>query len=152
MDLETRLAKIEAAEEIKNLKARYAKACDDNYDADRLAALFTEDAVWDAGESFGRHQGRAAIHKFFSDVSKQIAWALHYVVGPEITVADDLQTATGSWYIYEPCTIDGRALWLAGKYDDRYRREPDGWKFELVKADVQMITPFDEGWEKRRFV
>lgn len=39
-------------ESIKQLEARYCAACaacDDGYDPDRLAALFTEDAVWDGG-------------------------------------------------------------------------------------------------------
>jgi ketosteroid isomerase-like protein len=150
-DLETRMAKMEAAEDIRKLKARYALACDDNYDADRIAACFTEDAVWDGGERFGRHEGRDAIHKFFSEVSKQITWALHYMVGPDIEVADDLQSATGAWYLYEPCTMGGRALWIGGKYADTYRREADGWKFSDVKVDIQMVSPFEEGWEKRRF-
>ena len=47
--LEERLQRIEDIEAIRLLKHRYCAFCDDNYDADGIAALFTENAVWDAG-------------------------------------------------------------------------------------------------------
>ena len=40
--MERRLRTLEDAEAIRNLKARYAALCDDRYDADAIAALFTE--------------------------------------------------------------------------------------------------------------
>ena len=48
-DIDRRLRAIEDIEEIKRLKARYCSYCDDNYDADSIASLFTEDAIWDGG-------------------------------------------------------------------------------------------------------
>ena len=59
-DLERRVRALEDIEAIKQLKYRYADACDRGYDADALADLFTEDAVWDGG-LFGRYEGREAI-------------------------------------------------------------------------------------------
>src|ERR1700732_2629561 len=44
--LERRLQALEDAEAIRNLKARYAALCDAQYDADGIAMLFTEDALW----------------------------------------------------------------------------------------------------------
>ena len=44
--LERRIKKLEDTEAIKVLKRRYCAYCDDNYDLDGLASLFTEDAVW----------------------------------------------------------------------------------------------------------
>ena len=43
--MERRLQALEDAEAIRNLKARYAALCDNQYDADGIAALFTEDAT-----------------------------------------------------------------------------------------------------------
>ena len=43
--LDRRVQDLEGADKIINLKATYSAACDDNYDADKIAALFTEDAV-----------------------------------------------------------------------------------------------------------
>ena len=66
-----------------------------------------------------------------------------------------LETATGSWYLWQPCTVvteDGQqAVWLTGRYADRYRSEPDGWKFSEVVLDCQTISPIEEGWVRRPF-
>jgi SnoaL-like domain len=88
-------------------------------------------------------------------VSSQITWALHYVVAPVIEVADDLQTATGSWYLLEPCTMTThagpRAMLITGRYADTYRREAHGWKISGLSLDCQTISPLDEGWVVRPF-
>jgi hypothetical protein len=56
--MERRLQSLEDAEAIRNLKSRYAALCDDSYDADGIAALFTEDATWDPGAGSVRGPGR----------------------------------------------------------------------------------------------
>jgi hypothetical protein len=154
-ELGLRLARLEAIEDIRTLKARYADVCDTGYDPVRMRPFFTTDAVWDGGSRFGCHEGIEAVCGFFADVSSQITWALHYMVAPIIEIADDGQTATGSWYLLEPCTIatdEGpRAMVITGRYADRYRLEPDGWKFSEVVLDCQTISPLDEGWARRPF-
>jgi len=62
--LERRLRALEDAEAIRNLKARYAALCDKQYDADGIAALFTEDATWES-PGLGQFEGREAIRNFF---------------------------------------------------------------------------------------
>jgi ketosteroid isomerase-like protein len=62
--MERRLQALEDAEAIRNLKSRYAALCDDNYDADGIAALFAEDATWES-LGLGRFEGRDAIRAFF---------------------------------------------------------------------------------------
>ena len=46
--IERRLQALEDAQAIRNLKARYAALCDNQYDANGIASLFTEDAVWES--------------------------------------------------------------------------------------------------------
>jgi hypothetical protein len=154
-ELQLQIEKLQAAEEIRHLKARYADVCDTGYVPARMAPLFTSDAVWDGGERFGRYEGSDAICGFFADVSKQVTWALHYMVAPIIAVADDVRSATGRWYLWQPCTVVGeqgpQAVWLTGRYADRYRREEDGWKFSEVVLRVQTVTPLEEGWVRRPF-
>jgi SnoaL-like protein len=154
-EIELQVAKLQAAEEIRHLKARYAAVCDTGYLPERMIPLFTRDAVWDGGERFGRYEGIDAIYGFFDGVSKQIVWALHYMVAPIVEVAGDVETATGSWYLWQPCTIvteaGPQAVWLTGTYADRYRREADGWKFSEVKLDCQTVSPIEEGWVQRPF-
>jgi limonene-1,2-epoxide hydrolase len=74
--IERRLQVLEDAEEIRNLKARYAALCDDHYNADGIAALFTEDAVWDS-PGLGRFAGREAIRAFFQGAGEIISFAIH---------------------------------------------------------------------------
>lgn len=153
-DLERTVAKLQAAEEIRHLKARYAAVCDTGYSPERMVPLFTADAVWDGGR-FGRHEGIDAIYAFFAGVGNDILWALHYMVAPIVEVSDDLTTATGSWYLWQPCTVvapEGpKAVWLTGTYADRYRKEDGAWRFSEVRLDCQTISPIDEGWVRKPF-
>ena len=143
-----RLADIEA---IRQLKHRYCGLCDAGYDADPLAALFTEDAVWDGGP-IGMHEGREAIRRFFQGSPNRVPWALHMVTNPIIEVDGD--TATGQWYLWEPLVYalpgGDQAWWMSARYDDRYRRTPDGWKFERVAITMKLLAPYDRGWGAAR--
>ena len=56
-----RLQTLEDIEAIRKLKFRYASLCDYGYQAEELATLFTEDAVWEAGEPWGNFVGPGAI-------------------------------------------------------------------------------------------
>ena len=47
-DLAHTVAKLQAAEDIRHLKARYARVCDTGYKPAGMVGLFTSDAVWDA--------------------------------------------------------------------------------------------------------
>ena len=146
MDLEHRIARLEAIEAIKQLKTTYAEACDDDYDPDKMFHLFCVDAVWEAPGAFGRFDGREAICEFFRGVSAPISWALHYTDAPLIEVAANLETATADWYIFMPATIDGAPAWLMATYADSYRVEDGVWKFAHVAVDIQRLTTFADGW------
>ena len=74
--LEKRLQALEDAEAIRNLKAEYAALCDDHYNADGIAALFAQDAVWES-PSLGRYEGREAIRKFFKGAGEIFSFAIH---------------------------------------------------------------------------
>lgn len=142
------LADVEA---IKQLKHRYCSYCDDSYDADKLTSLFTDDAVWDGGP-IGTHHGREAIRAFFKGSSKRVSFALHMVMNPVIEVKDD--RASGNWYLWQPLVYafkDGeQAYWLSGRYDDRYLRQADGWKFERVALTLKILTPYTKGFGEER--
>jgi hypothetical protein len=151
-DLERRIAKLEAAEEIRHLKVRYAQACDRGYHPEDMVPLYTEDAYWtDVSGHFGTYDGLEAICGFFSGVSSSMTWAKHYMISPVIEVADDVRTATGHWYLWQSCTLDGQATWIVGTYNDQYRNEDGVWKFSRMEVSFDTITPIDKGWELERF-
>jgi len=134
-------------EKIKQLKHRYCAACDDDYDPDALAALFTTNAIWDGGP-LGHAEGRDAIRAHFAGAPELVKFAIHHVTNPIIEVDGD--RATGRWYLWQPMVArtDDVAMWLAAKYFDRYRRAGDGWLFEHVKVEVDFLSPYAEGWSK----
>lgn len=55
MDLEARIARLEAIESIRQLKAGYCEVCDDNHNTDEIGKLFTDDRIWE-GKGIGRAQ------------------------------------------------------------------------------------------------
>lgn len=151
-DLAHRLQVLEDTEAIKRLKARYCAFCDDGYDPDGIANLFTEDGVWDSGDTFGKCEGRVAIRKFFVAGPKQLPFAMHYVMNPVIEVEGD--TASGTWYLFQACTFakGNQAVWGAAKYDDKYVKVNGEWKFRCLSVTSEFWTPFEEGWAKKPFL
>jgi ketosteroid isomerase-like protein len=93
--MERRLPRLEDAEAIRNLKSRYAALCDDNYDADGIAALFTEDATWDS-PGLGRFEGRNAVRGFFRGAAGIFSFAIHYSLNGQIYVDGDTARAQSS--------------------------------------------------------
>lgn len=148
LTLEQRIQRLEDIEALKTLKYRYAEYCDSDYNPDLLAPLFTEDAIWD-GDVLGRAEGRDAIRAFFAVASKAMPFAIHHVSNPAIEIDGD--RATGTWLLWQPCVhASGPALWIAGRYQDEYRRVDGVWRFASVTIRPNMISPYEAGWAKAR--
>ena len=141
-DLEKTVRRLADIEDIKQLKARYASACDDHYNPDKLAALFTEDAIWD-GSILGYAEGRTGIHEFFAASSALVPFAVHQISNPIIEIDGD--TATGQWFLWQPMVFQGAALWLSATYDDQYVRQGEQWLYQHLKLNIRMLTPYEEG-------
>ena len=146
-----RVQKLADIDEIKKLKARYAAACDNNYDADAIAELFTVDAVWDGG-IFGKAEGRENIRRFFRQASAVFSFAIHNVMNPQIEVNGD--RATGKWYLLQPATRepDSHGVWLAATYNDEYVRVDGKWLFQHLLVHANLFTKYEDGWAKKRFL
>jgi SnoaL-like domain len=151
-DVEQRLQTVEDVEAIKKLKYQYCAYCDDNYNADGIASLFTEDAIWDGG-TFGRYEGREAIRGFFRSAPRLLSFAAHQVMNPIIDVQGD--KATGNWKLFQPCTQvtagGPRAVWLAAIYNDDYVKVGGKWMFRHLKVNSLFFTPYEDGWVKKQF-
>ena len=149
MNLEERIQALEDIQALKDLKARYAAVCDDKYNPEEAAKLFTEDAVWDGGEDFGVHKGKQAIKDFFKGVSENLVFAVHYFMQPLIEVNKSGDTAKGKWYLWQAATLaDGTAIWISGLEFDEYRKVDGEWLISGMKLELFFMTPYEEGWHK----
>jgi hypothetical protein len=138
---------LEDSEAIRRLKARYAQACDDKYNLDKLGELFAEDAVWDGGELMGTHNGKAAVLKFFKEIQNSITFGVHYFLMPHLTIEGN--KAQARWYVWMPATFAGnRAGWIAGFEDDRYVKTKGQWYVTYMKMNTLFQTPYEMGWHK----
>lgn len=148
--LEARIQTLEDTNAIRNLKARYAELCDDNYNPDGIAALFVEDAVWDSGP-LGHFEGREAIREFFRGASRIFTLANPYSLNSQLEVTGD--TARAKWYLFMPCSVsDGdQAMWRAGIDEEEYVRMNGHWMFKSKVSTGLFNTPFGSGWNKVRF-
>lgn len=137
---------------IERLVRHYADVCDEMYDPDKLAPLFTEDAVWEASSEngtsdFGVHRGRREIYDFFAGVSSQIVHAHHIVMSPEIDVIEPGRRAVGRWntFVLMKLTDDEYAVrpndakLMAAVYRHRYECVDGVWRF----SHLHVHTRFD---------
>ena len=147
MNIENRLRRLEAVDEIKLLKARYCDLCDAGYPADELCGLFTDDGVWDGGE-MGVFEGRDALHRFFSNMPNVMSFAIHHVTNSAVEVNDDATGARGRWYLLQTATVKktNQAVWLAARYDDRLLRTAGKWMFRRVELKTRFYTTHEAGW------
>jgi hypothetical protein len=149
--VEARLQRLEDIEEIRRLKLRYARRCDDHYDPDGLAALFTEDAIWDAGE-LGVFTGRDAIRAYWATSSERIPFAIHFISNHVVDIGPSGVDASGTAYLWEPLTFGEQAMWSAVVYTEAYRKIDGQWFFARMELETAFLTPYEQGWAKQRFV
>jgi hypothetical protein len=155
-DLAARIQRLEDIEAIREVIVRYAQGADRGNDVEILVPLFTDDAVWDAGERFGRYDGKAAIRDFLAGSASFIGWTLHYMVSPSIKIADDGKTAHAFWYLWETAnmphsqTRETEAMWIGGTYDTTLSKENGAWKFKNVNLNIRLLSPYTEGWAKKQ--
>jgi len=155
-DLAARIQRLEDIEAIKWMITRYAQGADQNNNTDIMMPLFADAAVWDAGERFGRFEGKRAIHEFLKGSGSFIGWTLHYMVSPAIKIADDGKTAQAFWYLWETAnmpnaqTREPEATWIGGTYDTELAKENGEWKFKKVNLRIKLLTSYTEGWAKKQ--
>ena len=154
-DLARTVAKLQAAEDIRHLKARYARVCDTGYTPERDGPACSRRTP--SGTAAASAATRASTRSRLLRRRLQadhLGAALHDRAHDRGD--DDLVSASGTWYLWKPCTIarpDGpKAVWLTGGYADRYVKEDGAWRFSEVLLDVQTIAPYDEGWVRTPFL
>jgi SnoaL-like domain len=155
--VERRLARLEAINELNELKWRYSAYCDDRYNPEGISSLFTDDGVWEA-TLFGRHEGREAIKEFFASIGSTIQWAFHGLTNPSVLVADDGRSAVGRWYSIVLASMsrdegqDGLdSVVMTAHYDDRFVLQEGEWRLKSLKCTIHQSSNLDRGWAEQPF-
>ncbi len=144
--LAERIQRLEDIEAIKQLKAEYCAACDDDHNPERLAALFAEGGIWEvAGQT--RNEGHTSIAEWFQALrdSGRMLKTAHNVFNPAIEVDGDV--ATGHWrlvMLYTRRTDDPAKRYqrIIGWYSERYERIDGIWRFRHLFCQVEESGPY----------
>lgn len=124
--------------EIRTLRAAYGHHIDRG-EWDAWVNLFTEDAVVDYGP-YDRLEGHEDLAAFATKIIDDLfTYSMHLALMPMLEFDGD--RATGRWYLLVLySTADGDPGWLAGTYEDTYRRVDGEWKFAAVENVVHADT------------
>lgn len=133
-DIERRLQRLEDAEAIRTLKARYLFCCD-RKDTRGMRACFADGPVEIDYGVIGTFDNADALVAVFKAVACHDHMVeMHHGMNPQIEVLD-AASARGTWSLHY-CLIDtqaSRATQLAGYYEDRYRRDGGAWKIVATR-------------------
>jgi len=136
--LATRLRRLEAERSARNTLARYMQLCDQPCGASgfpQLGELFTEDAVWEGvgsryANSFGRHQGRAAITSFLGGYlapSPHFKRNLHFLTSEQLDASDAGTLVRGQWLMLQISTYGaGGSEAISARLEIDFREDSDG--------------------------
>jgi ketosteroid isomerase-like protein len=140
--LEARLRKMEDIEEIRTLRMRYHQRMNDG--GFRAAAeLYTDDAYVDF-QALADARGRAAIADLFDRLEKNVTFLKQFISSHIVTLHGD--EASGVSYLDARYAQEGKSIMAALKYEDKYRRTPEGWKFTEMLVIPYFSVPLDVGW------
>src|ERR1700676_1646580 len=124
--IESRFARLEAYESIRQLASRYALALDSR-DVEAMADLFVVDVAVGDGRV-----GRSALAAFFAEILRPYGVTFHLIGNHVIDLLDD-DHATG--VVYCRPEHERGDLWVVMpmQYWDRYERRAGSWYFKSRK-------------------
>lgn len=146
MTLEQRLARLEAIEDIRQLKARYFHACD-NKQPEVVRECFAAGPIELRYGRIGDFDDREDMLAIFTELACQPHIVeMHHGQNPRIDV-HDADNATGIWGLYYYMIDTRRQLvtQLAGVYNDAYVRRDGQWRISRSCYEVTSTQIFDLG-------
>ena len=153
LTLEQRIQRLEDIHECEQLQYQYEYYLDHGYNGEGIASLFVEDGLWSITGVGGTVRGKEDIKKHAVNLGKAIPWGQHNMMAPMVKIAEDGQTATGSFCLL--CTLSmivddqpADAYVLVGKYTNKYQKIDGKWYFSELTGDIEKSAPWDLGWIK----
>jgi ketosteroid isomerase-like protein len=128
-----------------NLQAEYADGAD-SFSGASYASVFTDDAVLDATHTgIPAVVGRAAIAKLMDDTFAQQTHNCHMTTNQRVLSVDG-DRATGRCYFFQRSILrNGGRTEFSGRYEDEYRRTPEGWKISK-RVLIELLPTVLDGY------
>lgn len=136
-DIEQRLRRLEDAEAIRALKARYLASCD-NKDPATMRSCFCDGPVKIDFGRVGCYETADALVDIFRQLGcHDFIVEMHHGVNPRIDVTS-AEAASGKWGLHYQMinTRDRTLTQLGAYYEDEYRKTSAGWKIAASKCVV----------------
>jgi ketosteroid isomerase-like protein len=143
--LEAGLKTLTAKDEIWQLIARYARAVDEEIDAE-LAAIFTEDTVFQTIPWTGEPLvGRDNAVKAFKSYLRRFNNRKRFITNERIDITGaDSATAWSNWLVLH--ANDGESYVGWGSYDWDFARIDGAWLISKMVITVDCMTTLENGW------
>jgi uncharacterized protein (TIGR02246 family) len=144
LDIETRLANLEAKEEVREFIASYCAITDRIDKIGDLIDLFAEDAV--LRNPAGVHSGRAAIQSYYAAFfASGLKFSRHHAVNQVITILEP-GTARHESYFIAFLGRGGDSKIAFGRYEDLVVKREGVWRFKDKYNDIVANTTLEAGW------
>ena len=131
---------VEDKEAIREVLAEYCFRLDDGQFAE-MAALFTEDGIWDT--AFGKATGRAAIAELARSLRRRgerpRPRAVHLVTNIAITLDGEYARVHSNWMVMQN-DPQGPRIGSGGAYLDEMVRKDGSWRFRYRKIDRFIVA------------
>ena len=146
--LAARLARLEAVDAIRQLKARYFHSCDGK-DPDAMRACFVHGPAEIDYGALGTFNDREGLVRLFTQLGcHPNLLEMHHGSNPDITLID-ADHACGQWSLhYQQIDTEKRTVTQLGAvYYDRYRRVDGAWKISATRCEVTscMVVSMADG-------
>jgi len=144
MDIEARIARLEAESQIRQLIARYCFTIDDRL-RDQIRALFADDATLTSADGVMNATGVDAIMQTYEGRFAALGAGAHYMHDVQIDfVGDGTQEATGRVSGHAELIRNGRMMVCAIRYKDVYRNTSAGWRFQSREISFLYYAPAED--------
>ena len=141
LNLEQRVAQLEALEAIRQLKHRYLNACDLK-EVETIRGCFASGPVLIDYEAVGRFEDRDSFVNFYAALACQPQVRdSHHGANPEIELLDE-DHARGRWALgyFNLDAETGVTRRLGVVYDDGYRRIGGVWKIVQTRSRILSVV------------
>ena len=140
--LDARLRHIEDVEAIKTTRLKYHWAMNEGIFTG-LGDIYTDDAYIDF-PGIAAVRGHAAVIDTLERLGTRVDFIKQFPSFHMVEVNGD--EATGVCYLDARYAHKGKSIMACVKYDDKFRRTPEGWKFSEMLVTIYFNVPLDQGW------